>query len=30
MGKHILLDGHHRVAAAHSIDPNMLVPVQHE
>jgi hypothetical protein len=30
MGKHILLDGHHRVAAAHSLDPNMLVPVQHE
>lgn len=30
MGKHILLDGHHRVAAAHSLDPNMLVPVRHE
>jgi hypothetical protein len=30
MGKHILTDGHHRVAAAHSIDPNYLVPVKHE
>jgi hypothetical protein len=29
MGKHVLLDGHHRVAAAHSLDPNMLVPVEH-
>ena len=29
MGSHILLDGHHRVAAAASLDPNYLVPVEH-
>jgi hypothetical protein len=29
MGQHVLLDGHHRVAAAHSLDPNYLVPVEH-
>lgn len=22
-------DGHHRIAAAHDIDPNMLIPVEH-
>ena len=22
-------DGHHRIAAAHDIDPNMLLPVEH-
>lgn len=25
-----LTDGYHRIAAAHDIDPNMLVPVEHE
>jgi len=30
MGGHILNDGHHRVAAAASIDPHMLIPVIHE
>ena len=29
MSGHILADGHHRVAAAHSLDPNTLVPVEH-
>jgi hypothetical protein len=29
MGQHVLLDGHHRVAAANSLDPNFLVPVEH-
>ena len=24
-----LVEGHHRVAAAHDIDPNMLIPVTH-
>jgi ParB-like chromosome segregation protein Spo0J len=22
-------DGHHRIAAAHNINPNMLIPVEH-
>jgi len=25
----IVMDGHHRIAAAHDIDPNMLIPVEH-
>lgn len=25
----VLADGHHRIAVAHDIDPDMLVPVQH-
>lgn len=25
----IIMDGHHRIAAAHDIDPNMLIPVEH-
>ena len=29
MGKDVLLDGHHRVAAAAAVDPNMLIPVTH-
>ena len=29
MGGKVLFDGHHRVAAAHSLDPNHLVPVSH-
>lgn len=29
MSGKVLFDGHHRVAAAHSIDPNYLVPVEH-
>lgn len=29
MGGKVLFDGHHRVAAAHSLDPNYLVPVDH-
>jgi hypothetical protein len=28
-GQHELVNGHHRVAAAMSIDPNMLIPVNH-
>jgi hypothetical protein len=27
--KSIMSDGHHRVAAAYDIDPNMLIPVEH-
>lgn len=25
----IIMDGHHRIAAAHDINPNMLIPVEH-
>ena len=25
----IIMNGHHRIAAAHDIDPNMLIPVEH-
>lgn len=25
----IIMDGHHRIAAAHDIDPHMLIPVEH-
>ena len=25
----IVMNGHHRIAAAHDIDPNMLIPVEH-
>ena len=28
-GDGVLGDGHHRIAAAHDIDPNMLIPVEH-
>lgn len=26
----VVSDGHHRIAAAYDIDPNMLVPVEHQ
>jgi hypothetical protein len=25
----IIMDGHHRIAAAHDINPNMIIPVEH-